>query len=84
MITQIGHDQIGITGHSPGITGHTLLGMTGHDGSESAISPCGNVHLARFHVLSQGGAGGTAFERLPDISFVVVIQIEVPDAGRGL
>lgn len=33
---QIGHDQIGIAGHDLGITGHTLLGMGGHDGSEYA------------------------------------------------
>jgi len=34
---QIGHDQIGIAGHDLGITGHTLLGMGGHDGSEYAV-----------------------------------------------
>ena len=43
---RIGHDQIGIAGHDLGITGHTLLGMGGHDGSEYAAARHPRVRAA--------------------------------------
>jgi hypothetical protein len=52
---KIGHDQIGIAGHDLGITGHTLLGMGGHDGSEYAeFDRLPSTNRALVHDLATG------------------------------
>ena len=72
---QIGHDQIGIAGHDLGITGHTLLGMGGHDGSEYAASDrnfflqtMGRRESTRVHASSAALPSGTDTVEAEDLS----------------